>query len=218
MAENLITPAELAAYAPELDTSAFSETTISGMIGRASEMARKYCNVDGFILSSVTSETSEMTINPDGELIISFRRRPVAQGDVTRIRLQTVDIDNDLQLQSGAGNDVYFIPTGGRYLIYPSSYLIAHGDGLVPLTNSRLLYNIDYTGGYAEIPDDLKEAVTLYMRHLVQRRLNPAGAQSFTQGSYSVNYGQGQSGAVDQFTLEAQKLLNDGGYVRRVLS
>lgn len=86
MAENLITQAELEDYAPDLDLSQFSAATISGMISRASERVRQYCNVKGFFKVAVDSERDRALINPQGELIISFRRRPVVAADVTAFR------------------------------------------------------------------------------------------------------------------------------------
>lgn len=219
MAENLITQTELENYAPDLDLSAYSATTISGVITRASDMAKKYCNVDGFFKSNVTNERDRTLINENGDLVISFRRRPVADGDVSAIRLVTVDVSQSLTLASSAdGSSIYFIPDPHTYLIYPSNFLIAHGTGLISLRNANLFYEIDYTGGYdtdiANLPTDLKEAVTLFARHVINRRLNPTGATRFRQGSVQMEYaGTGK----DDLVMEAQRILADGDFVRRVI-
>lgn len=218
MAENLITADELAAYAPDLDTSAFSAATISGMISRASERVRQYCQVDGFFRAAVTNERDDVNINSEGELIISFRRRPVAQGDVSAVRLRTVDVNQSLQLTSstGDGSYIYSIGNPGNLLVYPSNFLISHGKGLFDLRGSNLYYEVDYTGGWAtdiaNIPPSLKEAATLMLRDLISARDNPAGVKSFSQGSYSVVYDKDGGSYVG----EAQKILDVGGYVRRV--
>ena len=212
MAETLITPDELTNFAPELDLSQYGTTTISGMIARASERVREYCQVDGFQERAVSTERNRVQINGSGELIISFERRPVSQGAVTALHLKTVDIDNTLALTSGS-SDIYYIPEGGGYMVYPSNFLIAHGAGLISLRNANLFYEVSYTGGYAAIPETIKEAVTLFVREAVGRKSNPAGVQSFSQGSYSEN--RGASG-LSAYIAEAKELLDSGGYVRRV--
>lgn len=217
MAENLITVDDLTNYAPDLDTSQFSTTTTSGIITRASEMVRRYCNVDGFLRTAVTAEKDRANINTEGELVISLKRRPVDIADVSAIRLKQVDVDVDLELTSGAQTIPHIIE--GRVLYYPSTFIILHGSGLLGLRGSNLFYEIDYTGGYngvTNVPDDLKEAVTLMVRHLVNRKNNRLGAQSFSQGALSINYGSAK-GANDMFVSEAKSILDEGGYVRRVI-
>lgn len=217
MAENLITPTELEDFAPDLDLSGFAGSslglvpTISGMISRASTRVLRYCEIDGFILSAVTNERDKVAIDPMGNLIISFRRRPATT--VSAIRLRTVDVNQALTLSSDAGNH-YWLNAEGTVLTYPSNFLISHGRGLFTLDNSNLYYEIDYTGGYATVPDDVKEAVTLMVRDIAQRKLNPGGVQSFSQGSLSINYGADNE---SQFVKEAKRILNDGGYRRMVI-
>ena len=221
MAENLITQQELQDYAPDLDLSSFSSATISGMISRASNKVKNFCHVDGFFKAAVTSERDRALINPQGELVISFRRRPVQDGDVSAIRLVTVDVEQELtlQLESG-GQRYYFIPNPKTYLIYPSNFLISHGTGLISLESADLFYEIDYTGGYAtdiaDLPPELKEACTLYVRSMVNKKLNPSGATSFGQGAINMSFGSNKDGK-DQNVQEAESILNEGGFVRRVI-
>lgn len=217
MAENLITQAEIEAYAPDLDLSQYSAATISGMISRASKRITQYCNVDGFFKAAVTAEKDRVTINPAGELVISFRRRPVVPADVSAIRLMSSGVNQALVLTQG-GESVFQIPNPGTYLVYPSNYVIAMGRGLLTLRAADLMYEIDYTGGYAtditDIPGDLKEACTLYIRSQLGKRFNPAGASSFSQGSVSMGFSGNKSGK-DQNIQEAEAILAE--YVRRVI-
>ena len=221
MAENLITQTELEQYAPDLDLSQFSSATISGMISRASNKVKNFCHVDGFFKTAVTSERDRANINPQGELVISFRRRPVQDGDVTAIRLVTVDINQELtlELENDEGR-YYFIPDPKTYLVYPSNFLISHGTGLISLESADLFYEVDYIGGYAtdiaDLPPELKEATTLYLRSMVNKRLNPTGATGFSQGAISMNFGSNKDGK-DQNVQEAESILNEGGFVRRVI-
>lgn len=220
MAENLITQAEIEAYAPDLDLSLYSAATISGMISRASERVRNYCDVEGFFKAAVTSERDRATISPQGELTISFRRRPVVAADVSAIRLVQVDISQDVTLTID-GAPSFFIPNPGTYMILPTNFLITHGTGLMLLRSADLFYEIDYTGGFAtdiaDLPPDLKEATTLYIRDMLAKRLNPMGAQSFSQGSVSMSMGYSSGRSKSALIQEAQDILNAGNFVRRVI-
>jgi len=217
MAENLITQAEIESYAPDLDLSAYSATTISGMINRASTRIQNFCNVDGFFKTAVIAERDRAQISPNGDLTISFRRRPVLDGDVSAIRLVGTEINQSLTLTSG-GSSIYFIQTPGTYLIYPSNYLISHGRGLISLDSADLFYEVDYVGGYAtdiaNIPGDLKEACTLYIRSMTAKKFNPAGASSISQGTVSLGFSGNKTGK-DQNIQEAENILSN--YVRMVI-
>ncbi len=220
MAENLITQAELEAYAPDLDLTQFSQATISGMISRASQRAINYCNVDGFFRTNVVGESEQVRIAPNGDLTYSFRRRPVAAGGLNGLRLVGLEVNQSLELSIGDLQNIYYIPTGGTYFVYPSNFLLAHGRGLISLRNADLFVEVDYTGGYLpdELPGDIKEAVTLFFRSAAAKKYNPAGAASFRQGAISMNFkgsGSEAGSSKDAFVSEAELLLNE--YVRRVI-
>lgn len=220
MAENLITQAELEQYAPELDLSQYNAATISGMISRASEQVRNYCHVKGFFKTAVVGERDRAQISPNGDMTISFRRRPVEDGDISAIRLVGVDISQDLTLNQGSGS-IYFIQEPGTYMIYPSNYLISHGKGLISYELSDLFYEIDYVGGYAtdiaDLPPDLKEAASLYIRDMLARKYNPTGAQSFGQGSINMSFGYSGGRSKSALIQAAEDILNSGNYIRRVI-
>ncbi len=217
MNENLITEQELRDFAPDLDLSSYSTTTISGLIARASKLVADMAHVDGFFKVSVTDEQDRAVVGSNGDLILSFRRRPVVAGAVSALSLNGQGVDRDLTLSSD-GEYNYFINNPGNYLVFPSNYLILQGTNLLGVRSAGLFYRASYVGGYAtdiaNIPVDLKEAATLMVRHLVARKNNPAGVKSFSQGSISVTYGQ--KGGEDEFTAEVANILNNGGYVRRV--
>ena len=220
MAENLITQTELEEYAPDLDLSTFSQATISGMINRASQIITNYCDVDGFFKTAVTGERDRALISPNGDMTISFRRRPVQDGDIQDVRLVGVGMSQSLTLEDN-GNRVYFIPNPKTYVIYPSNYLISMGRGLLHLDSSDLFYEVDYIGGYAtdiaDLPPDLKEAATLYVRDMVARKFNPTGAQSFTQGRVSMSFGYSAGRSKSALVSAAEDILDSGGYARKVI-
>lgn len=221
MQENLIDNTYIANNAPEIDLSQYNATTVSGMITQASMNVRNYCQVDGFLQSTVTSERERAHINSAGDLIISFHRRPVNQGDVTGVRLRTVAVNQSLTLQSG-GMDIYFIPSPGTYMVYPSNYLISFGRGLLALRGSNLFYEVDYTGGYTEIdtsgyqtlPADLQEATLLYFRDILAKRYNPAGLDMMRQGTVQIM--TRRTNGLTVFVEQARDILDNSGYVRYV--
>lgn len=224
--ENLIDNTYITDNAPELDLSQYSTTTVSGIISQASAAVINYCQVDGFLQSTVTSERDRAHINSAGDLIISFRRRPVVEGDVTAIRLRTVAVNQSLTLSAatadmGSGY-IYFIPNPGTFLVYPSNYLISFGRGLLALRGARLFYEVDYTGGYVQtpttgyksVPDDLKQATLLMVRDILARRYNPMGMDMFRQGQMQAM--TRRNNGLTQFVEAARDLLDQNGYRRLV--
>lgn len=212
--ENLITAQDITDYAPDLDLSSFTGPTISGMITRASNYVINYCNVDGFLQQAVTNEREKVRINPEGDLIMSFHRRPVAQGSVTAVRLKTINSSISLSMTDASGNDVYYIPTGGTYMVYPSNFLLSLGYGLLSVRYSNARYELDYTGGYNPIPDAIKEATTLVFRQYALRRINPLGASEFRQGNFMIS---NRGVTKPPLLSEAQNILDEGGYIRQVI-
>lgn len=214
---SILTKADIAAYAPELDLSAYSDATISGMLSQATNRAVQFCSVNGFDLTAETNETDRAYINSDGELVISVRRRPIV--NVTGIRLKKGGFSTTLTL-SNSGIQLYQVPTPGNKLVFPNSYFYLTGtylaggsSQLFTLRGAKVFYEIDYVGGYQTPPDDLKYAVMLYFRDILQQQYNVNGISSFTQGSYSESRApitKGKSYLIDQ----AEDILMNGGYAR----
>lgn len=218
MAENLITASELTSYAPDLNLDAYDSTTVSGMISRASARLAGMANVDGFFTANVTAETDRLRINSSGDMIISFRRRPVAAGAVSTVALRTVDVNQSLTLTDSTGGSIYWIPGGGGYMVYPSNFIISHGYGLITARNANLHYEVSYVGGYAtdvaNIPPDLKEAVTLLIRDALYSN---DGLRGFSQGSYSEQRSTFPNTHKSVFEARAIDILNAGNYIRMVV-
>lgn len=220
--QNLITQAELAALAPDLDLSRYSAPTVSGMIAMATAWVVRYCNVDGFFKVAVTGERGPCLIDNQGNLTISFRRRPVAYLDVSAIRLLTVDVNQSLLLTNNASGHAYFLNDEGTTLTYPSNFLVSHGVGLLSMRASNLSYEIDYTGGYAvgvaDMPQDLKMACVMAVMGNLSLTQNVKGLQGFQQGSYREDYGSNASSSgLTMHHKNAQSILDSGGYVRKTI-
>lgn len=213
---NYIATTDLSAYAPELDTSAYSTQTLSGIIARATEYINAYCNVKGFEVAVETSERDRARINTNGELVIGVRRPQILSVSGIRLVSGTYGISLDLTVN---GSPIYELPYPGSRLYYPDSYLDGTGTliqgaatRLLSLRNSRVFYEIDYSGGYASIPGPIKEACTLLVRDIISTRNNQDGVAGFSQGSYSVQFGNDKSGE-SKLTKMAKTLLEP--YVQR---
>lgn len=195
---NYIATTDLSAYAPELDTSQYTSQTLSGIIARATEQINTYCNVKGFEVATETAETDRARINPAGELVIPVRRPQIIE--VSAIRLVHGSYSVSLLLANN-GDLIYQVPYPGARLHYPDSYLDVSGTliqgattRLLALRGSKIFYEIDYTGGYVNIPGPIKEACTLLVRDIISTRNNQDGVSGFSQGSYSVQFGNDKSG------------------------
>jgi hypothetical protein len=216
---NILTKADIVAYAPELDLSSYSDATISGMISAATERAAEFCNVTGFDFTSVVNETDNAVISVAGDLLISVRRRPIVT--VSAIGLVKGGFSTSLTLTGTDGTPYYQIPYPNTKIVLPNSYLYGTGtmlaggsSNLMSLRGSRVMYQISYTGGYQNPPDSLKYAIALYFRDSFTKQFNTQGLSSFTQGSYSESYGAGGSKGRSALVQEAESVLRSGGYAR----
>lgn len=216
---NIITAQDIADFAPDLDTSSYSATTLSGIISQAQQRAAAFCNVKGFEFQTETDKDRAM-INNKGELVVAVRRRPVLT--VTALTLNRGSFSTTLNLtDSGTGLPVYNIPDPGNRFHLPNAYLYATGtylpggsSQLLTLKAANLFYTVTYVGGLQTIPFDLKDALVLWVQDIISRRNNREGVQSFTQGSYSATYGKNASDGDSPVIKQAKNILMTGGYVR----
>lgn len=186
---------EFKQYHPEVDTSRFNDTTISGMISRASRRVDKIVyGTTGIDLNSEvrTDELIEGSIDPDANLVIFPKKYPI-------ISLQTVTLKigtwmQDVTLEDGSGNKYYDIPHPG-WLISFASLTALLSEGFPTMTFNALdtlkfYAQLDYTAGYTTIPDDIKEAAGLIAKTLIGEQHNEFGASEWRQGNLSVKYNQ----------------------------
>jgi hypothetical protein len=220
MANSIITQADIQNYAPELDLSAYSATTISGMCSRATNRAAQFCSVDGFDLIQSTGEVDKARISNTGELMISTRRRPIVS--VTSISLQKGSFTTSLTLNDTSGNPLYQVPHPGNKLVFPNTYFYATGTylaggstQLLSLRGAGVFYNISYLAGFQTPPDDLKYAVMLYFRDEYLLQYNTKGLSGFTQGSYSESFNNNANAkGRTALIMQAEDALTNGGYQR----
>lgn len=226
--QNLITVSGFKARNPEVDVTPWNDTTISGFISSATASMQQYCEVDGFLTTTVSGERGRTVITPAGDLIIYPRVRPIQQGSVAAIRLVKGGFSTSLTISSN-GTDYYQVPYPYTYLNYPSSYLAGTGtlmiggsQQLITLKDANTYYEIDYTGGLSSTPPDLQDACDLWVRDILIRRLNPMAAQEVRQGSFSfsrqIRSSAGKGDMIDSIWIQqAKQKLDDGGYRRTAL-
>lgn len=215
---SIITKSDIANFAPELDLSEFSDTTISGMCSQATKRAEGFCNVSAFDFGQTTDETDRAYISNDGELVVSVRRRPIVS--ISSVSLIKGGFSTTLNLTDTNGNNLYQIPYPGYKFVFPNSffyltgtYLAGGSSQLYTLRGAKVFYKMTYYGGYQTIPDDLKYACVLYFRDIFAKKSNPAGLQSFSQGSYSETASSDRSGR-SNLVKEAEDVLLNGDFVR----
>lgn len=218
MANSILSVAEAKLLIPEIDLSAYSDTTISGMLSQATNRAVQFASVNGFDLVTEVNETDRAYINNNGELFISVNRRPIVS--VQSINLKKGGFSTSLTLTGATGSPLYQIPHPANKLVFPNSYFYLTGtylaggsSQLYTLRGAGVFYEITYTGGYAVIPDDLKYAIMLYFRDIISMRTNPSALGSFSQGSYSETYSRNKDGK-SPLILQAEDTLMNGNYVR----
>lgn len=218
---NLITAQDISDFMPDVDTSSFSATTLSGIISQATNEMAKFCQVKGFDYGTY-EDTDRARISNKGELVIAPRVRPVAT--VNSITLLRGGFSSTLTLQTDTGVKLYQIPSPGNRIHLPNSYLYMTGtylaggtSQLLALRFADMFVKTNYDGGYQTIPDDLKNACLLWCQDIiVRRRLNRAGAMRFRQGSLDMQFApnNGQHPGDSDIIAEAKRILYSGDYVR----
>ena len=184
----------------------------------AQSKAAQFASVKGFETATEVDETGRALINSNGELAIWPQRRPLTS--VTSITLTKGSFSTQLVLTNASGVPLYQIPYPSTSLVFPNSYFYLTGtylaggsSQLLTLRGANVFAKMTYTAGYDVAPDDLKYALLLYFRDTYSKKFNPAGLQSFSQGSYSESYNTDKLGK-SRLIQEAEDILQNGGYVR----
>lgn len=213
---NYISNAELQAYAPDLDVSAFDAPTLSGIISQACDFADEYVRYT-LGIEQIINEEAEAVVNPDGDLMLFPRKIPVRSLEKLEIKLGVYNTELVLQDNTQSVNpNLYDIPTPGNYILYPYQQLTLTGKvglkNLLQVRTRRYFTRISYTAGYEEIPSSIKRAIILLVRDILAVSANPTGANSMSQGGISVGYGGGFD-EDNKLVRQAKQLLDK--YVRR---
>lgn len=208
---NIITVTDFQNYAPEVDISAYSGATISGMISQASQIASDILQYTP-LAEVIIGEIGEGRITTEGDLIIFPAKVPVQS--VSAIHLVKGTTDVTLTILDGEGNPRYNIDWQKRHIRYPNYEFSTQTAGLLTnlwsLRGRQFYYKLDYRGGFevSELPASITHAVVLIVRDIISQRSNPTGADSISQGGISFSYSSGGTGD-SAYMKEAKKILGD---------
>lgn len=186
---NYITTSEFQDMNQELDMSMYSDTTISGMIKRAS------MEIDQFLSYSLSAENivleaNETIVTTNGNLMIYPAKFPILQVNAIQLKLGTAKID--LSLVDGNGQPRYDIPWRERSIIYPYQEIAFTGTlsirNFYAMRGMQILTRLSYRAGFETIPDDVKDACSLWTRDMFIRQANPMDLLGMTQGTITTSF------------------------------
>jgi len=205
MTINFITNDEFRALAPDVDLSAYSETTISGFINSATNQAEGYL---GYTLPfEQVEETIEAYVDADSDLVIFPTKKPIQT--FNSLSITKGSFTANVNLTSGTQN-LYNISNAKDRVTIPGSTITLSSVNIIDFTglrNTKFFVKINYGGGYYmyDRPQDIIEAIVLFSRDKFSRTANPYGASRMSQGSVSIDYAQ-RKGKSDLVT-DAESIL-----------
>lgn len=192
---------------PTLDLAQYSDTTISGMIGRASKM------VDNFVeysldIEDIVDEKTSLVATSSGDIVVYPRKMPVESVSSLSMSYGVTQIDFSITQN---GDSVLEIPASKDRVVYPYNAFALTGTlQLTSALDLRMLENatavMSYRAGFTDIPEDIKEAVLLYLIDMFAKRVNVSDAHKITQGAISVEYSNNARGKSDKI-LDAETIL-----------
>lgn len=190
----------------EVDTTEFNdyisqaETYVNNYLGYNAQTTSS-----GILQESITREKSVGKIDQFGNLVIDLMHPPIAfdvnnNPMVSLLEFNLGGIRIPLQLTDGSTNSMNTlieVSENRRKVYYPSLYFYPAISTVTPtakmnlynLRDVRFWVDISYIGGYSTVPGDITSATNILVANLILNRDNPNFAQSYTQGSFTVNYG-----------------------------
>lgn len=202
---NLITVSELGLYAPEINTSKYTQETISGMISMASKQVGDYLGYTPLAEDLVLQVSANVTT--EGDLLIFPPKIPVQS--VTAISLQKGSQTINVGLTNGANNR-YNVDYTKRNIRIPYSEVFLTGTAVFvnfyELRGRTFYANLTYRGGFeaSQLPQTIKLATLMYMRDILANPMNVAGATRYSQGNISFDFDTENK---SKFVSQAEKLL-----------
>ena len=167
-----ITISELKSEYPTVDYSAYSDATLQTIIDRATAKVDDYCE-QSFGLETITDEISKAFIDADNSLVIFPRKRPIVS--LTAVSLVKGSADVSISLQNGNNDFIYTIPESKDRIIFPVADITLQSVSLLDFGTLRTVdfySKITYQGGYANVPDIVKEATALFAIDTIARSSN----------------------------------------------
>lgn len=183
MADPLLTRSELLIYCPGLSTS--SNSTLDAYIDAASQMVENYCNRE--FASKTVTERHPYRFSPN----LYLKHTPVtAISNVTLyMRFEPAtdvgNVTNDYPsnmtpVSSGAALGYAVKPNSGMMTVDPYSFRVSSEQ-----IQAQYYYEVNYTGGYANIPTPVKAATAKVVETMAMRWSAQGDFQSEKIGDYS---------------------------------
>ncbi len=207
---NIITTIEFAQYAPEIDTSRYTDTTVSGFIGMASEQVNQYLGYSP-LAEDIVNERRNSKITSEGDLLVFPTKVPIIT--VSSLSIVKGAVTISLPLTDGNSLPRYTIDFTGRNLRLVGGYAIFTGYPMVTnfyaLKGQQFYTSMDYRAGYeiGQIPSSIKLATSLFVRDIIARSYNTTGATMIRQGGITISYSDNKEGESD-LVRDAKHLLN----------
>ena len=201
-----ITVSDFKIQYPDADVSKYADTTISGMITRASERVDSFVEYS-FDSETITDELSDGNIDEDSNIVFFPRKRPII--DLTALAIVKGSTTIDINLTDGSDSNIYNIPEAGDKVYIPLSIITVNSVSVInfySLRTTNFMYKASYTCGYDDIPYEVQDATGLYVLELMSKGQNLAGASMVSQGGISISY-RGNSKGKSDFVLDAERLL-----------
>lgn len=212
-AANYISVTDLTNFNPNLDTSLYTTTTLSGVITRASAWVDNYI---GYSLKyeTITNEKIQSHVNADGSLVIFPAKQPI--DTISAVAIKKGSINLTLSLTNGTTTNYDLLPSyRPTQIVFPNNQISVTGNATIASFFSlrQVKFNtiVTYAAGYQTIPSDIQDAVGLIATDFITRNINSSGANSVSQGEISYNFSDRSSGDNDKIR-DAKQLLQ--GYKR----
>lgn len=207
---NILTVNEFNSYAPEVDTSLYSEPTISGMLSQATTMVEDYLGYTVYA-EDISNELLEGLVTTEGDLLVYPAKVPVISVSSLSITKGTTTLNMTIT----DDNDVakYNIERTRRTIRFPAGEIVLNGNttfnNFYSLRGSQFYTKLSYRAGYepSDLPSVFKLACTLYMREVLAEAMNTAGAKRISQGGISYEYFERDDSKSD-LVKDAERLLN----------
>ncbi len=171
---------------PSLDLSNYSDTTLSGVLTRATARAENYLEYT-LPYESIVDEKQEGAIDSFGDLVVFPRKLP----------LQVI---NSLQIVKGTFSATVDLSQSQYDIPSRKDCIVVAWDSIALTTFSAINYTalryeqfftkMSYDAGYqmSDRPQDIVDAIMLMAKDEVARSFNPAGAVELRQGAVTIKY------------------------------
>lgn len=206
---NIITTNEFGEFAPEIDTSQYSDPTLSGIISQASGMVDEYLGYSPYA-EDITDELKNGMVSIEGDIVIFPQKIPVISVSSIKIAKGSSSWDIDLTLTE-SGNAKYNIDYTKRNIRFPYASLSLQSasvfSNVFALRGSQFYTKTSYRGGYepSDLPSPIKLATVLFARDILSRSQNTSGAKRISQGGISLEFSE-RDGKSD-LIIDAERIL-----------